>query len=77
MLGALVEGRCTMSTVIAEVMCRTVSTVSMSDPSEMLTAAFMRGETALVLDEDGALITLLSKLDLIEYLSHGNAPAPA
>ncbi len=76
-LSALVEGRCTMSTVIAEVMCRRVSTVAMGDPSEMLTSSFMRGETALVLDDDGRLITLLSKLDLIEYLSHGNAPAPA
>ena len=71
-LAALFEDRCTMDTVIAEVMCRRVSTVSMTDAAAKLAETFLRGETALVLDDAGKLVTLLSKLDLIEFLSGGS-----
>jgi cystathionine beta-synthase len=68
-LTALFEDRCTMDTRVAEVMCRNVSTVSMHDDASALAAVFMRGETALVLDSDDKLMSLLSKLDLIEHLA--------
>ena len=68
-LSALFEDRCTMDTVVGEVMCRQVSTVSMFDPASKLAQVFMRGECALVVDDAGKLITLLSKLDLIEHLA--------
>ena len=69
-LGALFDDRCTMETVIAEVMCRKVSTVRLHDEATRLAECFLRGETAIVLDDEGKLVTLLSKLDLIEHLAH-------
>ncbi len=74
-LAGLFEDRCTMDTVTAEVMCRRVSTVSMADASTKMAEVFGRGETALVLDDEGRLVTLLSKLDLIEFLAGGKKEA--
>jgi cystathionine beta-synthase len=68
-LTALFDDRCTMDTVVAEVMCRDVSTVSIFDDATRLAEVFLRGEVALVINENGKLMTLLSKLDLIEHLS--------
>jgi cystathionine beta-synthase len=69
-LGALFDDRCTMDTVVAEVMCRKVSTLRLHDEATKLASCFLRGETAIVLDDEGKLVTLLSKLDLIEHLAH-------
>ena len=68
-LTALFDARCSMETVVAEVMCRDVATVSVFDDATRLAEVFLRGEVALVIDEAGGLMTLLSKLDLIEHLS--------
>jgi cystathionine beta-synthase len=68
-LTALFDDRCTMDTVVAEVMCRRVSTVSVFDDATRLAEVFLRGEVAVVVDEECKLKTLLSKLDLIEHLS--------
>ena len=68
-LTALFDDRCTMDTVVAEVMCRQVSTVSTFDDATRLAEVFLRGEVAIVVDENNQLKTLLSKLDLIEHLS--------
>ena len=76
-LTALFDDRCTMDTVSAEVMCRRVSTVNVADPATKLAETFLRGETALVLDDGGKLLTLLSMLDLIEFLAGGKATKPA
>jgi cystathionine beta-synthase len=70
-LSALFDDRCTMTTVVAEVMCRQVSTVKLFDDATTLAEVFLRGEVAIVVDEQGKLITLLSKLDLIEHLARG------
>ncbi len=71
-LSALFDDRCTMESVVGEVMCRQVATVSMEDDATALADVFMRGETALVVDENGKLTGLLSKLDLIEHLAAAN-----
>lgn len=76
-LSALFDDRCTMDTVVGEVMCRKVSTVSEFDPASKLAQTFMRGEVALVINEDGKLRTLLSKLDLIEHLARRGMKAGA
>ena len=44
----------------------------MNDEAQALADVFMRGETALVVDDTGKLTGLVSKLDLIEHLAHGN-----
>ena len=71
-LSALFDDRCTMDTVVAEVMCRQVSTVSLFDDATRLADVFLRGDVAMVVDESGKLCTLLSKLDLIEHLARGS-----
>jgi len=68
-LAALFEDRCTMESKVAEVMCRQVATVGMDDPASRLADVFMGGEVALVVDEGGELVSLLSKVDLIEHLA--------
>lgn len=74
-LSGLFDDKCTMETVTAEVMCRRVSTLSLTDAAAKLAEVFGRGETALVLDDSGKLVTLLSKLDLIEFLAGGKKDA--
>jgi cystathionine beta-synthase len=68
-LGALFNDRCTMETVVAEVMCRQVATVRLNDSAAQLSEVFGRGETAIVIDDDGKLIGILSKVDLIRHLA--------
>jgi cystathionine beta-synthase len=75
-LGALFDDRCTMDTVVAEVMCRKVSTVRLHEEASRLAEVFLRGETAIILDDQDKLIGLLSKLDLIEHLARGRETGP-
>ena len=72
-LQVLVDGRATRETSIAEVMVRTVSTVSMHDGAAELPAIFARGEVALVTDAERKVLGLLGKIDLINFLA--NRPA--
>ena len=69
LLTVLVEGRATMNTQIAEVMNRKVTTCGLDEPVSTLPERFHRGEVALIVDEKRNLLGLLSKVDLIEYLS--------
>jgi CBS-domain-containing membrane protein len=62
-------GRVNKDTVCAEVMERNVSTVSMHAGSGELPRIFERGEVAIVVDEDRAVLGILTKMDLIEMLA--------
>jgi len=68
-LHALVSGRVTAETIVAEVMVRKVSTVAMHASSSELPSIFERGEVALVTDPDRRVLALLTKMDLIEMLA--------
>ena len=68
-LHALVSGRVTADTIVAEVMVRKVSTVAMHASSSELPTIFERGEVALVTDSDRRVLALLTKMDLIEMLA--------
>ncbi|HUH03612.1 MAG TPA: cystathionine beta-synthase [Kofleriaceae bacterium] len=68
-LNHLVSGRATGETSVAEVMVRTVSTVSMHASSAELPRIFERGEVAIVVDADRHVEGILTKLDLIELLA--------
>ena len=72
-LQVLVDRRVSRDTSIAEVMVRTVSTVSMHDGAAELPAIFARGEVALVTDPERKVLALLGKIDLINFLA--NRPA--
>jgi cystathionine beta-synthase len=75
LLHQLMSGRVDRNTVVAEVMERKVSTVSMHAGSGELPRIFERGEVAIVVDEDKSVIGLLTKMDLIEMLASRRAPA--
>ena len=68
-LRGLVEGRASGSTRIAEVMVRKVSTIAAHAPSAELPRIFERGEVALVVDQNSAVLGLITKLDMIEHLT--------
>ena len=70
-LQSLVDGRATGDTSVAEVMVRTVSTVSPHAASSELTRIFERGEVAVIVDDDRRVEGILTKLDLIEILAAG------
>jgi len=69
LLHQLMTGRVDRNTVVAEVMERKVSTVSMHAGSGELPRIFERGEVAIVVDEDKSVIGILTKMDLIEMLA--------
>ncbi len=69
-LHVMLEGNAKGETAIAEVMERKVSTVSKDAPAQMLAQVFERGEVALVVDEERRLEAILTKLDMIEFMTH-------
>ncbi|MEZ4365931.1 MAG: cystathionine beta-synthase [Kofleriaceae bacterium] len=69
LLHHLVAGRIGKDTTAAEVMVRSVATVSMHASSSELPRIFERGEVALVVDEEHQVQAVLTKMDLIEMLA--------
>jgi len=68
-LGKLVDGRASLDSAVAEVMFRKVTTVHESDDASVLTETFAQGLVAVVVDEDRALRGVLTKLDLVDFLT--------
>lgn len=68
-LQKLVSRKAKESTTVAEVMVRRVSTVHMHAPSSELPRIFERGEVAIVINEADEVISIVTKLDLIEVLA--------
>ena len=69
LLHQLMSGRVDRNTVVAEVMERKVSTVSMHAGSGELPRIFERGEVAIVVDDQRAVLSILTKMDLIEMIA--------
>jgi cystathionine beta-synthase len=67
----LVSRQADDQTKVAEVMERRVATVSPHAGSGELPRIFERGEVAIVVDEEGKVTSILTKLDLIEFLAAG------
>jgi cystathionine beta-synthase len=68
-LGKLVDGRATLDSKVAEVMFRNVRTVQESDDAGLLTSIFADGFIALVTDDAGDVIGIVTKMDLVDYLT--------
>ncbi|RMH44670.1 MAG: cystathionine beta-synthase [Deltaproteobacteria bacterium] len=68
-LQVLVDGKAKPDASIAEVMVRNVATVQMHTPASELSAIFDRGEVAIVVDEDRVVQAILTKIDLINFLT--------
>ncbi len=69
LLRPLVDGRSSKDSSVAELMERNVTTVRAHESAGQLPAIFDRGEVALIIDEERRPIGLLTKLDLIDYLT--------
>jgi cystathionine beta-synthase len=68
-LHVMLEGQADGSSSIAEIMHRRVSTVGRDADAAMLPQIFERGEVALVVDENRRVEGILTKLDLIDYMT--------
>jgi len=69
MLQGLVSQQWQLTTKVAEAMCRRVATVTEHTPASMLPEIFGRGEVAIVIDGAQKVLGLLTKIDLVEYLT--------
>ena len=68
-LQGLVSQTWQLATKVAEAMCRRVSTVKEHTPASELPEIFGRGEVAIVIDSGQKVLGLLTKIDLVEYLT--------
>ena len=69
LLGKLVEGRASLSSTVAEVMFRNVRTVNLSEDASVLTRMFSEGLVGLVVDDEHHLKGLVSKMDMVDFLT--------
>jgi cystathionine beta-synthase len=69
LLHRLVAGSATPQSAVAEVMMRNPRTVNVGDDAGVLTDLFATGHVALVTDDAGALVGLISKMDLVDHLT--------
>ncbi|MCA8941151.1 MAG: cystathionine beta-synthase [Planctomycetes bacterium] len=72
-LHVLLDGRASRGSAIAEFMHRNVSTIRDHADASMLPQIFERGEVALVVDDDQHVQGILTKLDLIEFMTRSPA----
>jgi CBS domain-containing protein len=77
LLGRLVEGRASLASTVAEVMFRNVRTVNVQDDAGVLTKLFADGLVALVVDDASRLQGIVTKMDLVDYLTRSLESAPA
>ncbi|WP_419186502.1 cystathionine beta-synthase [Rohdeia mirabilis] len=70
LLGKLVEGRASLSSAVAEVMFRNVQTVGMSADAGSLRELFANDLAAIVLNAKGNVQGLITKMDLVDFLTH-------
>jgi cystathionine beta-synthase len=69
LLRVLVEGSAKPETSVAEMMERKVSTIPLNASPSCLTEIFERGEIGVVIDDVLGVAGILTKLDLLEYLT--------
>jgi cystathionine beta-synthase len=76
-LSGIVAGHFAMDTTVAEAMMRDVLTVHANDDARALTTLFARDAIGLVVDDDSRLKGIISKMDLVDFLtSPVNKPSP-
>ena len=69
LLQKLVENNATPQSAVAEVMMRHPRTVNANEDAGVLTELFSTGHVALVTNDEGALLGILSKMDLVDHLT--------
>jgi cystathionine beta-synthase len=68
-LARLLDGRCTPASRVGEVMFRRVETIHENEDAGKLTALFGQGLVAVVVDDAGDVRGLLTKMDLVDFLT--------
>ena len=69
-LSKLVEGRTSLSGTVAEAMFRNVETLNVNDDASHLTDLFARDLVGLVVDDENHLRGIVTKMDLVDLLTH-------
>jgi cystathionine beta-synthase len=69
LLGSIVEGRAQMTTALAEVMFRRVDTIHQSASARNLLVQLENGTVGMVVDDEGLLTGILTKMDLMDHLT--------
>ncbi|MBM3978330.1 MAG: CBS domain-containing protein, partial [Planctomycetes bacterium] len=69
LLSKLVEDRASLASSVAEVMFRKVRTVRADDDAGALTKLFAEGLIGLVVDGSGKLLGVVTKMDLVDFLT--------
>ena len=64
----LASGQQSRSTLVRQIMNRSVSTVEMSSPISTLNDELLKTGSVVVIDKDRQPVTILTKIDLVEYL---------
>jgi cystathionine beta-synthase len=69
LLAKLVDGRAALTSAVAEVMFRKVTTVRQSDDAGALLEIFAKGMVGLVTDERDIVLGVITKMDLVDVLT--------
>ncbi len=75
-LARMVDGSASLETKVAEVMVRKVDTVHVDAEARTLLDLFAREEVGLVLDNDGRIRGIITKMDLVDTLTSGPTETP-
>jgi cystathionine beta-synthase len=70
LLSKLVEGRASLSSAVAEVMFRNVSTVNVNDDAGTLRHMFADGLVGIAIDDDQRVHGVVTKMDLVDFLTN-------
>ena len=68
-LSRIVSGHASLDDVVAEAMIRDVKTVHLDDDAAVLTQLFAEGCLPIVIDDDANLKGVISKMDLVDFLT--------
>ncbi len=77
LLGRLVDGHATLQTRIGEVMFRRPDTVTVHQYASDLLPLFAKDEVGVVLDTNGTLAGIVTKMDLVDHLTSSTASLSA
>ncbi len=75
LLTKMVDGNAQLSSAVAEVMFRNVETANVNEDARVLTALFAQGLVGLIVDDGKRLQGILTKMDLVDHLTHSTSAA--
>ena len=76
LLSKMVDGNAQLSSAVAEVMFRNVETANINEDARVLTDIFAQGLVGLIVDDEKRLQGILTKMDLVDHLTHAHSGSP-